>query len=93
VTTKLTLYNGALLQCGERFLHSSTGLTENREARYLLDQVWDSNGVKRALKKASGTSRCARCMMDYDPSIEPDFGYRRAFASQPTGCSRRPVLG
>jgi hypothetical protein len=77
VTTKLTLYNGALLLCRERFLSS---LTENREPRYLLDQVWDSGGVKRCLEEGQWHFAMRTQMLDFDPSIEPDFGYNRAFA-------------
>lgn len=76
MTTKLTLYNGALLHCGERFLAS---LTEQAEARRLLDQVWDSGGVKACLEEGQWYFAMRTSMVDYDPSIEPDFGYQRAF--------------
>ena len=45
---KLSLFNGALLICGERFLSS---LTENREPRHLLDNVWSNGGVKACLEQ------------------------------------------
>lgn len=43
MTDKLSLYNGALLECGERRLGS---LTENTEPRHLLDQVWNEGAIR-----------------------------------------------
>lgn len=76
MTTQLDLYNGALLLCGERFLAS---LTEEREPRRLLDQVWSSNGVKACLEKGQWFFAMRTVQIDYETSIEPDFGYNRAF--------------
>jgi hypothetical protein len=76
VATQLTIYNGALLHCGERFLAS---LTENREPRYLLDHVWSNNGVKLCLEAGQWHFAMRTIQIDYDPSFEPGFGYRRAF--------------
>lgn len=76
MTTKLTLFNGALLHCKERFLDS---LTENREPRRLLDHVYDNGGIKHCLEQAQWHFAMRTVMLDYDSSIEPDFGYRRAF--------------
>jgi hypothetical protein len=76
VTTQLDIYNGALLHCGERFLGS---LTENREPRRLLDRVWSSNGVKTCLELGQWNFAMRTQQIDYDPSIEPSFGYNRAF--------------
>jgi hypothetical protein len=76
LTTKLDIYNGALLHCGERFLNS---LTEEREPRRLLDRVWASNGVKTCLEKGQWNFAMRAVRVDYDPSVEPDFGYQRAF--------------
>lgn len=77
MTTKLSLFNDALLLVGERFL---TSLTEEREPRRLLDQVWASNGVKTCLERGQWFFAMCAVQIDYDPSIEPTFGYRRAFA-------------
>lgn len=77
MTTKLSLYNDALLLCGERFLVS---LTEEREPRRLLDQVWASNGVKTCLEMGQWFFAMNAIQIDYDPSIQPSFGYNRAFA-------------
>ena len=76
MTDRLSIYNDALLLCGERALAS---LTEEREPRRLLDQVWDSNGVRKCLEQGQWGFAMRTVMVDYDPGIEPDFGYRRAF--------------
>lgn len=75
-TTRLQLYNDALMLCGERFLAS---LNEEREPRRLLDQVWDSNGVRYCLEQGQWQFAMRTQQVDYDPSTEPPFGYRRAF--------------
>lgn len=75
--SQLTLYNNALLLCGERSLAS---LTEEREPRRLLDQVYDSGGaIKTCLEMGQWNFAMRATQVDYDTSIEPDFGYRRAF--------------
>lgn len=76
MTDKLSLYNDALLLCGERFLAS---LTEQREPRRLLDQVWSSGGVRRCLEDGQWRFATRTFQVDYDPGITPDFGYARAF--------------
>lgn len=73
---QLTLYNGALLHCKERFLSS---LTEEREPRRLLDHVWSNGGVKHCLEQAQWHFAMRTVQLDYDPAIEPGFGYSRAF--------------
>lgn len=64
------------MYCGERMLAS---LTEDREPRRLLDEVWASNGVEYVLAKGQWWFAMRTIRIDYDPAIEPDFGYRRAF--------------
>jgi hypothetical protein len=73
---RLKIYNGALLICKSRALGS---LTENREPRYLLDQVWNDDGVRQCLQQ--GLWRFARrsAHLTYDTSITPDWGPKRAF--------------
>lgn len=73
--TQLSIYNGALLVCDERFLAS---ITEEREPRRLLDYVWDNGGIKSCLEEAQWQFAMRTVQIDYDTSIEPDFGYRRA---------------
>lgn len=75
--TKLTIYNDALQIVGETPLAS---LTEARPSRYHLDQVWASDEIKCCLE--DGQWRFARRtqMLDYDTTVTPSFGYRRAFS-------------
>ncbi len=87
-TTQLTLYNDALLECGERFLLS---LTENREPRRLLDQVWASGGVKYILERGQWNFATRSQQLDYDSSIQPGFGYYRAFDKPDDYCCTRAV--
>ena len=74
--TRLQLYNDALLIIGERALAT---LTENREPRYLLDQVWNNEGVRSCLEMGQWFFAMRTEQVDYDPGIEPTFGYNRAF--------------
>ena len=76
MAAQLDIYNGALLHCGERFLAS---LTEEREPRRLLDHVWSSGGVKACLEMGQWNFAMRTTQLDYDSSIEPGFGYNRAF--------------
>lgn len=73
----LLIYNDALLICGDRFLSS---LTDNVESRRLLDHVWSSGGAKFCLEQAQWHFAMRTQQMDYDSSIEPEFGFQRAFA-------------
>ena len=77
MTDRLSIYNGALLICGERFLST---LTENREPRRLLDQVWSSNGAITCLEKGQWNFAMRTIQADYDATVEPSFGYNRAFS-------------
>ena len=76
MTTKLALYNGALLACGERALAS---LSENIEARRLLDRAWDGGAVDYCL--GQGQWRFAKRSVEIASSagITPGFGYAKAF--------------
>lgn len=75
-TSRLTIYNGALRLLGERQLAS---LTENREPRRILDASWDDNVVQRALEAGQWLFACRSMRYDYSPSVQPEWGYRRAF--------------
>lgn len=76
MTSKLSLYNGALLECGERALAS---LSENIEARRLLDRAWDGGAVDYCL--GQGQWRFARRTVEIasNVGVTPDFGYQKAF--------------
>lgn len=77
MTDRLKLYNGALLILGEREIAT---LTDEREARRSLDQVWNDNGVRRMLEMAQWKFAMRATRVDYDTGITPQWGYRRAFA-------------
>lgn len=74
--SRLQLYNDALLLAGERPLEA---LTDNVEGRRLLDQVWNNQGVDGCLEEGQWEFAMRTIMIDYDPSVEPPFGYNRAF--------------
>jgi hypothetical protein len=76
MASQLSLYNGALLLVGERFLES---LTEECEPRRLLDFLWSAGALKHCLERGQWHFAMRTVQIDYDPSIEPPFGYRRAF--------------
>ncbi len=88
MTTRLELYNSALLICGERFLSS---LVEDREPRHLLDHVWDNDGVKHCLESGQWRFAMRAVRLDYDTAIEPEFGYRRAFEKPTDWCATAAV--
>jgi len=75
-TSRLQIYNDALLLCGERFLNS---LTEEREPRRLLDHVWNNEGVEGCLEEGQWFFAMRTIRIDYDPGIEPEYGYQYAF--------------
>jgi hypothetical protein len=75
-TTRLALYNGACSIIGERSLAS---LTEDREPRHLLDEVWNDGGVRYCLEQAQWKFALRAARLDYDPAVTPSWGYRRAF--------------
>ena len=74
--SRLSIYNDALLMAGERALSS---LTEATETRRLLDQVWNNGGVDFCLEEGQWEFAMRTVRIDYDPGLEPDFGYTRAF--------------
>lgn len=88
MTTRLELYNAALLICGESFLAS---LSEDREPRHLLDHVWDNDGVKQCLEAGQWKFGMRAVRLDYDPSIAPDFGYQRAFEKPTDWCATSAI--
>lgn len=74
--TRLSIYNDALLYCGERAL---SALTDNVETRRLLDQVWNNNGVRYCLERGQWYFAMRSIQIDYDPAIDPGFGYQYGF--------------
>jgi hypothetical protein len=55
------------------------GLSENREARFLLDLVWNDGGVRYCLEQAQWHFAMRSSRFDYDPAVVPDWGFNRAF--------------
>lgn len=80
MATQLSIYNGALLICGERLLSS---LSEEREPRRLLDFVWSDGAVNECLEAGQWNFAMRSSQIDYDPAVAPDWGFNRAF-TKPT---------
>jgi len=76
-TTRLLLYNDALLECAERKLGS---LSENVPARRYLDQVWDAGFVDDVLSDGQWTFATRSVRLDAETNIDPQFGHIYAFA-------------
>jgi hypothetical protein len=74
--TRLSVYNGALRLLGERDLAS---LTENREPRRLCDSVWNDGLLRYCLEHGAWHFAMRSAQIEYSPSIEPPFGFTRAF--------------
>lgn len=73
---KLSLYNGALRFLGKSRLAS---LSDDVEGRYLLDAVWDDRYLRRVLEQGQWNFATRTVRADYSPSVEPPFGFKRAF--------------
>lgn len=74
--TQLSIYNQALILCEERILAS---LTEDRKPRRLLDQIWNNGGVQLCLEEGLWTFSIRTEAIQFNPSIQPAFGYIHAF--------------
>lgn len=92
MTTKLSVYNGALRLCKQRRLST---LGDQVEARRLLDDAYgdiETTGVVRfCLQSGQWTFATRAQMLDYTPSVEPEWGYRRAF-DKPTDYVRTTAM-
>lgn len=75
-TNQLQLYNGACRIVGQSRLQS---LTENIEARYLLDDVWNDGAVQICLEEGMWYFATRTSKLTADTSLTPNFGYRQAF--------------
>lgn len=76
MTDRLSLYNGALLECGERDL---VALSENREPRRLLDRVWDNGAIDFVLGQGQWKFAKRTVKLTASTDVEPDFGYCKAY--------------
>lgn len=79
MTDRLSLYNGALRECQERRLAS---LTESREPRRLLDDIWQSGEglVRYVLQRKQWRFARRTVELAADPDVTPSFGYANAFS-------------
>ena len=74
---QLELYQGALLELGERPLAALTDETESRRA---LDSVWNGGDLKLYLLQQGMWDFAMRSTeLTYSPSITPGWGYQYAF--------------
>lgn len=80
MATKLSIYQGATAALGERTIMA---LTENRESRRALDDVWSRNGALTCLAVALWNFAQRSAAWDYSPDFTPPFGYKRAFDHPP----------
>ena len=86
--TKLQLYNGALRLLEERKLSS---LSENREPRRVLDDIWDEGAIDACLEVGLWNFAMRTVKAEYSPSVEPSFGFRYAF-DKPTDWIRTAAV-
>lgn len=75
-TSRLKIYNGALMLCEARSIAS---LTVNEESRRLLDDVYNDDGIGYCLEQGQWGFAMRGAKFDYDTTITPQFGYSRAF--------------
>jgi len=77
MTDRLSLYNGALAVMGERTLAT---LTENREPRYKLDDIWGRDFIRTILQKGQWNFATRAVRLSFSPSVSPaDWGYKNGF--------------
>ena len=76
MTSKLTIYNGALAILGEMPL---TALTDNRAARRHLDSAWDGGFLDGILEAGMWNFATRSTERTSSPSVTPGFGYQYAF--------------
>ena len=89
MATKLILYNQALtVHLGERKLAS---LTEAREPRRVLDDIWDAGIVDQCLEEGQWKFATRVAKLSYSSSVTPSFGHNRAF-EKPTDYVRLCAL-
>ena len=76
-TSRLKLYNAALLHIGER---EAASLSDTGAFMTALDRAWDSGQVvTRWLELGLWNFATRTQLIDYESGIDPDFGYQYAF--------------
>lgn len=73
IATRLSLYNGALQIIGAKRLMT---LTENREERRALDDVWDRGAIDTCIANGLWNFAKRTQQWNYDPSFTPPFGFQ-----------------
>ena len=73
---KLSIFNGALTVLGERELAT---ITENREPRFKLDEVYDNEFIDRVLHMGQWNFAKRSVELTASPSVTPAFGHQFAF--------------
>lgn len=74
--SQLSIYCGACAVIGERQIYS---LTENREARRALDDIWWRGGVNTCLAAGLWNFAGRGVQLDYNPDFSPQWGFQCAF--------------
>jgi hypothetical protein len=78
VTTQLTLYNGALCILSQPEL---SAVDEDKEARHVLDHWYEDKDSRKACLEMGNWNFATRTLsIDYNSSITPSFGLKRAFS-------------
>ncbi len=76
MTDQLSLYNGALAVLGARKL---ANLTENREPRHKLDDIWARDAVERCLQQGQWNFATRSTQPAVSTTVTPSFGFTNAF--------------
>lgn len=76
VASQLSIYQGACSLIGERQLQT---LTEQRESRRALDDLWTRGGVETCLSQGLWNFAARGIQWNYDSTITPAWGFQCAF--------------
>lgn len=76
MATILSIYNAALAELGQRDLQS---VTEQSQARWVLDALWDAGLVKQCLEQGIWNFALRTVKATNDPT-SPSFGYAYRFS-------------
>jgi len=76
MTDKLSIYNGALNIIGERRL---ANVTENRESRFKLDDIFDNDFKNRILQMGQWNFAARSVKIPASTTVTPTFGFEFAF--------------
>ncbi len=81
MTSQKTLYNGALvIHLGADPITDTDPTVDDVPEVYALDTAWASGTVDRCLRQGQWNFAARSSRLEFDSGIEPDYGYRRAFA-------------